>query len=83
MELKIIHREISFHEEAWLKPYFDPNAQLRTNAANNFEKIVSSLWIIPYLAGQWKTYAIVVTSDLLQMKSLRKIGCKTKFRAFD
>jgi len=43
LKLKKIHRGISIHEEAWLKPYTDLNTQLRTKASNDFEKDFSSL----------------------------------------
>ena len=36
--LKKVHSVISFRQEAWLKPYIDMNTQLRTKAANEFEK---------------------------------------------
>jgi len=38
LRLKKIHRGISFHEEAWLKPNIKLNAELRTEASNDFEK---------------------------------------------
>ena len=39
-ELKItkVHEIIQFDQEAWLKPYFDMNTRLRTEAKNYFEK---------------------------------------------
>ena len=36
--LKKVHSVISFRQKAWLKPYIDINTQLRTKAANEFEK---------------------------------------------
>ena len=36
--LKKVHRLIEFRQEAWLKPYTDINAKLRTEAKNYFEK---------------------------------------------
>ena len=33
-----VHRVISFHREAWLKPYIDFNTIQRQNAKNDFEK---------------------------------------------
>ena len=36
--LKKVHSVISFRQKAWLKPYIDMNTQLRTKAANEFEK---------------------------------------------
>ena len=36
--LKKVHRVIEFRQEAWLKPYIDMNARLRTDAKNDFEK---------------------------------------------
>ena len=38
MKLKKIHKGIKFIESEWLKPYFDMNTNLRTQAKNNFEK---------------------------------------------
>ena len=37
LELKKVHRVISFRQEAWLKPYIDKNAKLRKDAKNEFE----------------------------------------------
>ena len=36
--LKKVHAVISFNHAAWLEPYIDMNAELRTNAKNDFEK---------------------------------------------
>ena len=36
--LKKVYAIISFNHAAWLKPYIDMNAELRTQAKNNFEK---------------------------------------------
>ena len=33
-----MYRAIQFNQEAWLKPYIDMNAKLRTDAKNDFEK---------------------------------------------
>ena len=38
LKLKKIHRIIEFNQEAWLKPYFDMNTELRKLARNDFEK---------------------------------------------
>ena len=36
--LERIHRAIEFKQSAWMKPYIDFNTQLRSKAANDFEK---------------------------------------------
>ena len=36
--LRKIHSVIQFNQEAWLKPYTEMNAKLRTEAKNDFEK---------------------------------------------
>ena len=38
LQLKKIHRGISFEESEWLKPYIDLNTELRAKAINKFEK---------------------------------------------
>ena len=38
MKLKKIHRGIGFREEAFMRPFFEPNTKLRTAAKNDFEK---------------------------------------------
>ena len=38
LKLKEIHRIIEFNQEAWLKPYFETNTELRKVAKNDFEK---------------------------------------------
>ena len=38
LRLKKIHRVIELKRKAWLKPYIDMNAKLRTEAKNEFEK---------------------------------------------
>ena len=36
--LKKVHRVIQFYQEAWLKPYFDMNTELRKKSKNDSEK---------------------------------------------
>ena len=36
--LKKVHRVIQFNQGAWLKPYFEMNVKLITEAKNDFEK---------------------------------------------
>jgi len=38
LKLSKIHRGISFHEAAWMKPYIELNTQLRAEATNDFQK---------------------------------------------
>lgn len=38
LQLKKIHRILSFAQHAWWKPYIDYNANFRNNAKNAFEK---------------------------------------------
>jgi len=38
LKLTKIRRGISFDEKAWLKPYIELNANLRSRAQNEFEK---------------------------------------------
>ena len=37
VEVTKLHRVIQFEQKAWLKPYIDKNADLRTKAKNDFE----------------------------------------------
>ena len=37
LKLKKVHRVIQFKQKAWLKPYIDMNAELRTEVKNKFE----------------------------------------------
>ena len=39
LTLEKIHRDIEFHQEAWLKPYADLNTERRTKTKNDFEKV--------------------------------------------
>ena len=41
--LKKVHRLIQFNQEAWLKPYIETNAKLRTEAKNDFKKYLFKL----------------------------------------
>ena len=34
----MVHKAISFSQDAWLKPYSDRNTEFRMKAANKFEK---------------------------------------------
>ena len=36
--LKKVHKILQSNQEAWLKPYIDMNAKLRTDAKNDFQK---------------------------------------------
>ena len=38
LKLKKVHRVIQFNQKAWLKPYINMNAELKTEAENKFEK---------------------------------------------
>ena len=38
MKIKKIHAGISFHEEAYMKPFIELNTKMRTAAKNAFEK---------------------------------------------
>ena len=38
LKIPEIHEIIQLDQEAWLKPYFDMNTRLRTEAKNDFEK---------------------------------------------
>ena len=38
LKLKKIHRTVEFNQEAWLKPYFDMNTELRKLVKNDFQK---------------------------------------------
>ena len=38
--LEKVHKVIKFNKEAWLRPYIETNAALRTKAQNGFEKDV-------------------------------------------
>ena len=40
--LNKIHRVIEFNQEAWLKPYIDMNTKLRTEAKNDFFKVMNN-----------------------------------------
>ena len=43
LKFKKVHRIIEFNQEAWLKPYFDMNTELRKLAKNDFENIFLKL----------------------------------------
>ncbi|XP_054723117.1 uncharacterized protein LOC129233064, partial [Uloborus diversus] len=38
LQLKKVHKVLSFKQKAWLKPYIEFNTEKRKNAANSFEK---------------------------------------------
>ena len=40
--LKKVHRVIQFNQKAWLKPYIDMNTKLRTEAKNDFFKVMNN-----------------------------------------
>ena len=43
VKLKKVHKELKFNQCAWLKPYIELNARLRTKAKNNeFKKNCTS-----------------------------------------
>ena len=45
LELKAVHRAISFKQSPWMKPYIDKNTKLRMKAKNDFEKDFFKLMI--------------------------------------
>ena len=52
--LKRVHRVIQFNQRGWLKPYIDMNAELRTEAKNEFEKDFFKLINNSVFGKQWK-----------------------------
>ena len=54
--LQKVHRVIQFNQEAWLKPYIDMNAKLRTEAKIDFEK---DFFTLMSNAVFWKTMEAV------------------------
>ena len=53
--LKRVHKVIKFNQNAWLKPYVDMNADLKSKSKNNFEKIFFNWWIMQFLGKKKKT----------------------------
>ena len=55
--LEKVHKVIKFNKEAWLRPYIETNAALRTKAKNGFEKDVfrpNGLFSVQKDYGKWK-----------------------------
>jgi len=83
LKLKKIHREISFHEETWMKQYINLHTQLRTNAKSEFEKDFFKLVNNPVFGKTMENIRKRVNAGLItNAKCAKKLVSKPSFKRF-
>lgn len=82
MEVKKIHRVLSFHQEAYLRPYIDFNTEKRARAKSEFEKFFYKLLncsLFGKLMQNQRQYKDI--SLIGDEKKLKRLASKPTFRS--